>query len=84
MYELSEYERYLLQLVAQSKGQWGWYELGNRIPMAGVPNPPDMMVTLKALAARGLVQRFKPENHPNDRWELTGMGEEILNKLDGE
>ena len=84
MRELSDYEKYLLRLVAKGRGQWGWYELGTRIPMAGVPNPPDIMVTLKALAARGLVQRFNTANPSHDRWELTELGEEILNSLGDE
>jgi hypothetical protein len=84
MSELSEYEKRLLRLVAQGRGQWGWYQFGTRMPLTGLSNPPDLMVTLKGMIARGLVQRFETANPSHARYDLTELGAETLNNLDGE
>jgi hypothetical protein len=68
MEQLRDYEIELLQLVKQGEGQWSWYQIAIRYDGAYRPN---MMVTLKALAQRGLLIREVIPDSPHDRWELT-------------
>ena len=78
MRELSALELILLKLVNEGRGRFGWHTLATRLGAMNAPLRPDMMVTLKRLAAEGLVVRHVVPNSPHDRWELTDQGRTAL------
>ncbi|MDF2388141.1 hypothetical protein JMG10_42355 [Nostoc ellipsosporum NOK] len=77
-FQLTQLELVLLKLVAQGQGNWSWYELANSLSRLDVPREPDMMVVLKDMVAKGLVERHIQPGSPRDRWELTPTGTKIL------
>lgn len=73
-------ERRLLELVQAGGGNASWHWLATRLPAPGVPLQPDMMVALRALRARGLVEH-EPTGGGMDRWEITAAGTARLDEL---
>ncbi|MBD2386551.1 hypothetical protein [Cylindrospermum sp. FACHB-282] len=76
--QLTQLELVLIKLVAKGQGNWSWYELANSLSRLDVPREPDMMVVLKDLVAKGLLERHIQPGSPRDRWELTPAGTKIL------
>ncbi|RCJ28649.1 hypothetical protein A6770_23105 [Nostoc minutum NIES-26] len=77
-FQLTQLELVLLKLVAKGQGNWSWYELANSLSRLDIPREPDMMVVLKDLAAKDLLERHIQPGSPRDRWELTPAGTKIL------
>ncbi len=78
--QLTQLELVLLQLVAKGKGSWSWYELANSLSRLDVPREPDMMIVLKDLATKGLLERHIQPGSPRDGWELTPAGTKVLSE----
>ncbi|NES99453.1 MAG: hypothetical protein F6K61_02555 [Sphaerospermopsis sp. SIO1G1] len=76
--QLTQLELALLKLVAKGKGNWSWYELANALSRLDIPREPDMMVVLKDMITKDLVERHIQPGSPRDRWELTPVGTKIL------
>jgi DNA-binding PadR family transcriptional regulator len=76
--QLTQLELVLLELVAKGEGNWSWYEIASSLSRLDVPRETDMMVALKDLVGKGLLQRYVESGSPRDRWELTPAGTKIL------
>ncbi|MEA5551039.1 hypothetical protein VB713_08615 [Anabaena cylindrica UHCC 0172] len=50
----------------------------NSLSRLDLPREPDMMVVLKNLVARGLLERHIQTGSPRDRWNLTPASTKIL------
>lgn len=81
--QLTQLEIVLLELVDKGQGKSSWYELANALSRRDVPREPDMMVVLKKLANKGLLQRYVESGSPRDRWELTPEGKNLLTIFNG-
>ena len=77
---LTEFERHLLETVAKGKGKekWSWHDIGIRVAYTGRVGEGNMLEILKGLEQKGLVKRHIWTGSPEDRWELTEKGEQIL------
>lgn len=79
---LTEFERFLLGIVAKGKGRakWSWHSIGIRTYYCGREGEEDMLVTLKRLEQRGFVKRHIEPKNPEDHWEITEKGEAYLSQ----
>lgn len=76
---MTDFEIILLRLVAKGKGQWSWYEIGNRLPGPYLNQASEMMDILKQLADLGYINHHTEVGEARDRWELSDKGIKLLN-----
>jgi DNA-binding PadR family transcriptional regulator len=77
---LTEFERYLLKVVAEGKGEakWSWHDIAILVVYTGREGEGHMMETLKRLEQKGLVKSYVQTGNPVDHWEITEVGEHML------
>ncbi|AUX35896.1 MULTISPECIES: hypothetical protein [Sorangium] len=80
MSELSALEAALLQIVNEGRGEYSWYAIVSHLSDMDVPRDPDAMVALKELARCGLLRRHVNPGSPQDKWEITSIGLEALQR----
>jgi len=78
---MTDFQSVLLKLVAKGNGQWSWYEIGNRLPGPFLDKSAEMFDTLKHLVDEGYLVHHTEAGQARDKWELSSMGKEVLDKL---
>jgi hypothetical protein len=77
---MTDFQIVLLKLIAKGNGQWSWYEIASRLPGSFLDKSVEMIHTLKHLADKGYAIHHTEEGQARDRWELSSMGKDLLDK----
>jgi DNA-binding PadR family transcriptional regulator len=75
-----KFEKAILKVIRDGKGEYGWYIIEMRLSILDVPRDINLMDTLKELEKRGLITSIPRETH--GKWELTEQGNILLDHLE--